>query len=106
MIVVNTENIPGKQYDVIMMVSGSTVQSKNMVSDFGQSLKTMVGGELKSYTKLMTDARNVVMERMIKEATSLGADAIVNVRFSSATVTAGAAEILVFGTAVKFKNTF
>ncbi len=103
MLIVNTETISGKELDVLRLVSGSTVQSKNFVSDFGQGLKTMVGGELKSYTNLMNEARRVVLERMIEEAHKLGADAIVNVRFSSSAVMAGAAEVMVYGTAVRFK---
>ncbi len=100
MLLVNTENL-GKEYEVLELVSGSTIQSKNAIKDIGQSFKTIVGGELKSYTKMMEEARNIATKRMIEKAESLNADAIINVRFTSSTVTVGAAEILVYGTAVK-----
>ncbi len=101
MIVVTTETIPGKNIQALSMVTGSTVQSKNFVKDFGAGMKSIVGGELGSYTKMLTEARNVAIERMIASAEAMGADAIVNVRFSSSAIMQGAAEILVSGTAVK-----
>lgn len=96
------ENIQGKQYEVIDLVSGSTIQSKNFISDFGQSLKSIIGGELKSYTDMMNKARQEATERMIKKAEALGADAIIGVRFATSAIMNQAAEILVYGTAVKF----
>lgn len=101
MIVVTTETIPGKNIQALSMVTGSTVQSKNVVKDFGAGMKSIVGGELGSYTKMLTEARNVAIDRMIASAEAMGADAIVNVRFSSSAIMQGAAEILVSGTAVK-----
>lgn len=101
MIVVTAETIPGKNIQALSMVTGSTVQSKNVVKDFGAGMKSIVGGELGSYTKMLTEARNVAIDRMIASAEAMGADAIVNVRFSSSAIMQGAAEILVSGTAVK-----
>lgn len=95
------ENIQ-KQYEVIDMVSGSTIQSKNFISDFGQSLKSIVGGELKSYTDMMNKARQEATERMIKKAEVIGADAIIGVRFATSAIMNQAAEILVYGTAIRF----
>lgn len=101
MILVNTENISGRQYNTLGLVSGSTVQSKNAFKDMGAGFKSMVGGELVSYTKMLSEARDIAIGRMISQAEAMGADAIVNVRFSSSSVAQGAAEILVSGTAVK-----
>ena len=102
MILVTTETIAGKNCATLGLVSGNTIQSKNMFSDMGQSFKTMVGGELKSYTEMMTKARALATQRMIDQAAQMGADAIVCVRYTSASVMQQAAEILAFGTAVKF----
>jgi uncharacterized protein YbjQ (UPF0145 family) len=82
MIIVTTDNFSGREYDVIGLVKGSTIQSKNALKDMGQGLKTIVGGELKSYTKMMAEARDIATKRMIDEATNLGADAIVAVRYN------------------------
>ena len=87
---------------MIGMVKGSTIQSKNIGHDIGQSFKTLVGGELKSYTDMMNAARQLATDRMVQEAQSLGADAVVNVRYASSAVMAGAAEVMAYGTAVKF----
>ncbi len=103
MIIVNTDYISGKELEMLGMVKGSTIQSKNIGHDIGQSFKTLVGGELKSYTDMMNEARALATRRMVSEAEALGADAVVNVRFASAAVMAGAAEVMAYGTAVKFK---
>ncbi len=103
MIIVNTDYITGKELEMLGMVKGSTIQSKNIGHDIGQSFKTLVGGELKSYTDMMNEARALATRRMVSEAENLGADAVVNVRFASAAVMAGAAEVMAYGTAVKFK---
>ena len=103
MIIVNTDYISGKELEMIGLVKGSTIQSKNIGHDIGQSFKTLVGGELKSYTDMMNDARQLATDRMVQEAQSLGADAVVNVRYASSAVMAGAAEVMAYGTAVKFK---
>ena len=103
MVIVNTDYISGKELEMLGMVNGSTIQSKNIGHDIGQGFKTLVGGELKSYTEMMNDARALATRRMVEEAEKLGADAVVNVRFASAAVMAGAAEVMAYGTAVRFK---
>lgn len=95
------ESLPGANYTPLGIVSGSTIRSKNFVADFGQSLKSIVGGELKSYTSMMEKARKQAIERMIEEAQQLGADAVIGVRFSTSAIVAEAAEVLVYGTAIK-----
>ena len=102
MIIVNTDFITGKEIETIGLVKGSTIQSKNIGKDLGQGFKSLVGGELKSYTKMMNEARDLATDRMIEDAQSMGADAVINVRYSSSAVMQGAAEIIVYGTAVKF----
>ncbi|MCI9411688.1 MAG: YbjQ family protein [Eubacterium sp.] len=103
MILVNTETISGKELEMLGLVKGSTIQSKNVGRDITQSFKTLVGGELKAYTDMMNEARALATKRMVAEAESLGADGIVNVRYASAAVMQGAAEVMTYGTAVKFK---
>ncbi|MBQ1471283.1 heavy metal-binding domain-containing protein [Eubacterium sp. AB3007] len=103
MVLLTTEGIPGREYEVLGMVKGNTVQSKHLGKDIGAGLKTLVGGELKGYTEMLSESREVATARMIQEAESLGANAIVAVRYSSASVMDGAAEVLVYGTAVKVK---
>lgn len=102
MILVNTDYITGKELEMLGLVKGSTIQSKHVGSDIGQSLKTLVGGELKAYNKMMENARDIATSRMVEEASKLRADAIVNIRYSSSAVMGGAAEVIVYGTAVKF----
>ena len=102
MILVNTDYITGKELTMLGLVKGSTIQSKNIGREFTQSLKTIVGGELKGYTQMMNEARDQATQRMIAEAEALGADAIVNVRYASSAVMQGAAEVMAYGTAVKF----
>ena len=102
MILVNTDYIAGKNLEMLGMVKGSTIQSKNFGKDITQSFKTLVGGELKAYTEMMNDARALATKRMAQEAEAMGADAIVNIRYSSAAVMQGAAEVMAYGTAVKF----
>ena len=84
------------------LVKGSTVQSKHIGKDIGASFKSIIGGELRSYTEMMEEARQTATERMTAEANALGADAIVNVRFTTSAITQGAAEVIAYGTAVKF----
>lgn len=102
MILVNTDYITGKTLETIALVKGSTIQSKNIGRDITQSFKTIIGGELKAYTEMMNEARDLATDRMIKEAEKLQADAIINVRYTTSSVVQGSAEILVYGTAVKF----
>ncbi|SFB29183.1 Uncharacterized conserved protein YbjQ, UPF0145 family [Acetitomaculum ruminis DSM 5522] len=102
MILVNTDYISGKNLEMLGLVKGSTIQSKNIGRDITQGLKTLVGGELVAYNDMMNEARALATKRMEKEAEALGADAIVNVRYSSSAIMQGAAEVISYGTAVKF----
>ncbi len=101
MIITNTETVPGK--DIVRfygVVSGSTVRAKHIGRDFLASLKNVVGGELSGYTELLHEAREEALTRMKHQAESLGANAVVNVRFSTSSVAPGAAELFAYGTAV------
>lgn len=100
---VTTDFITGKEIETIQMVKGSVVFSKNVVRDVFAGLKTLVGGEIAGYTEMLNDARNIATKRMVEEATRLGADAVVNLRFMTSSVMAGASEIIAYGTAVKVK---
>ncbi len=102
MIVTNIETVPGKRIvEHYGLVQGSTIRAKHLGRDFMASLKNLIGGELKGYTELLVESRQQAMERMLAQATELGANAVINVRFSTSSVTQGAAEILCYGTAVK-----
>lgn len=103
MLIYTIENIPGKEYNAIGLVKGAIVQSKHIGKDFMAGLKTIVGGEISGYTEMITEARNIATQRMIDEATALGADAVVGVRYGSSSIMDGAAEVLAYGTAVKFR---
>jgi uncharacterized protein YbjQ (UPF0145 family) len=101
MIVVNTETIPGKDITTLKgIVFGNTIRAKDVGRDIGAALKSLVGGELHSYTNLLAEARQEAVDRMVKNTEQLGANAIVNVRLTTATVAGGAAEICAYGTAV------
>lgn len=100
-IVTSTETVPGKQVTRILGIArGSTVRSRNIGRDIVAVFKHIVGGEIEEYTKLQADAREEALTRMLDDAQRLGADAVVNVRFTTSVITTGAAEILVYGTAV------
>ena len=101
MIITTTERIPGKEYEIIGIVSGNTVRAKHLGKDIMSGLKSVVGGELQEYTDMLSDARKESLNRMVNDAKGVGADAVVNVRFTTSQTTAGAAELLAFGTAVK-----
>lgn len=103
MILTTTETINGKELEMLGLVKGSTIQTVNAVRDIGAGLKTLVGGELTRYNEMMNDARALATKRMVAEAEALGADAIVAVRYSSASVMQSAAEVMAYGTAVRFK---
>ena len=105
MILVNTEYISGKELEMLTLVKGSTIQSKHLGKDIAQGFKSMVGGELKAYNEMMNDARAIATKRMVEEAEALGADAVINIRYASSAVMQSAAEVIVYGTAVKFVNT-
>lgn len=98
----NTESIPGQKYELIGIVKGSMIQSKHIGRDISNMLKSIVGGELKGYSEMINEARVMASKRMMAEADRLGADAVVNVRYTTSNVMQSAAEILVYGTAVKF----
>jgi uncharacterized protein YbjQ (UPF0145 family) len=103
MILVNTDYISGKEFEMLGLVKGSTIQSKNIGRDISQGLKTLIGGELKAYNEMMNEARAIATKRMVDEATALEADAVVNIRYASSAIMQGAAEVIAYGTAVKFK---
>lgn len=100
----SVETLIGGHYEELGIVTGSTIQSKNFVSDFGQGLKSIVGGELKSYTDMMEKARNKATNRMVEQAIQMEADAIIGVRYTTSAIMAQAAEVLVYGTAIRYKN--
>lgn len=102
MITVNTDYIEGKKLEMLGLVKGSTIQSKHIGKDIGASFKTIIGGELKAYTEMMDQARAIATDRMVADARALGADAVVNVRFATSAIMQGAAEVMAYGTAVKF----
>ncbi len=104
MILVNTDYISGKELEMLGLVKGSTIQSKNFGKDLTQAFKTLVGGELKAYNEMMNDARALATKRMVAEAEELGADAIVNIRYASSAIMQGAAEVIAYGTAVRFRQ--
>lgn len=103
MILVNTDYVAGKELEMLGLVNGSTIQSKNIGRDLGAGLKSIVGGELKAYTEMMEEARKIALQRLIENAENMGADAVVNIRYSTSAIMAGAAEVMIYGTAVKFK---
>lgn len=102
MILVNTDYISGKQLETLGLVKGSTIQTVHAGKDIGAAFKTLVGGELKAYNEMMDTARALATKRMVEEAEKLGADAIINIRYATSSVMQSAAEMMVYGTAVKF----
>jgi len=102
MLVTSVPGFPGREIkEVLGIARGNTVRARNVGRDIIAGLKNIVGGEISEYTKLIADAREEALQRMIKDATRLGADAVVNVRFTTSMLMAGSAEILAYGTAVK-----
>lgn len=99
---VNIDYIPGKEFDVLGIVKGTVVYSKNLGKDFMAGMKTLVGGEIEGYTEMLNTARQIAVKRMVEEAEQMGADAIVNMRYGSSSVMQGAAEVIAYGTAVKY----
>lgn len=99
----NIDHIPGADIEALGIVKGTVVQTKNFGRDFMAGMKTLVGGEIKSYTDMLNEARAIATKRMVDDAETLGADAVVNVRYGSAAVMQGAAEVIAYGTAVKIK---
>ena len=103
MILVNTDFITGKDFETLSIVKGSVVHSKNIGKDILSGLKTIVGGEITAYSEMMNEARAIATKRMVEEAEKLGADAVINIRYATSNIMQGAAEVIVYGTAVKFK---
>lgn len=103
MLLVNIDYVPGKEFEVLGMAKGTVVQSKNFGKDFMAGMKTLVGGEIVSYTEMLNEARQIAVKRMVDEAEEMGADAVINIRYGSSAVMQGAAEVIAYGTAVKFK---
>jgi len=103
MTLVNTDYVSGKELETLGLVKGSTIQSKNIGKDILQAFKSMVGGELRAYNDMMTEARALATKRMVEEAESLGADAVVNIRYASSAIMQNAAEVIAYGTAVKYR---
>ena len=103
MLLLNIDSVPGKEIEPLGMVKGTVVQSKNIGRDFMAGMKTLVGGEIVGYTEMLIEARQIATKRMVDEAETLGADAVINIRFGSAAVMQGAAEVIAYGTAVKLK---
>ena len=102
MILVNTDYISGKEFEMLGLVKGSTIKSKHVGKDIAEAFKTLVGGELKAYNDMMNEARALATKRMVAEAEEKGADAVINIRYSSSAIMQGAAEVIAYGTAVKF----
>lgn len=100
---VNIDYIPGRELEALGIVKGTVVQSKNFGKDFMAGMKTLVGGEISGYTEMLIEARQIATKRMVDEAEALGADAVVNVKYGSSSVMQGAAEVIAYGTAVKFR---
>ena len=103
MLLLNIEYVPGREIEALGLVKGTVVQSKNFGKDFMAGMKTIVGGEIRGYTEMLIEARQIATKRMVDEAEALGADAVVGLRYGSASVMQGAAEVIAYGTAVKFK---
>jgi uncharacterized protein YbjQ (UPF0145 family) len=103
MILVNTDFITGRELETLAIVKGSIIRAKHMGQDILAGLKTIVGGELTGYSEMIDEARAIATKRMVEEAEGLGADGVINIRYSTSAVMQGAAEVLVYGTAVKFK---
>ncbi|MAG07827.1 hypothetical protein CMI46_03365 [Candidatus Pacearchaeota archaeon] len=103
-IITNTETIPGKKVvQILGVVKGNTVRTRNIGRDIGASLKNIIGGEIKSYTDMIAQAREEAYNRMVNQAVDLKADAVINMRFMTSSILAGASELLAYGTAVKLK---
>lgn len=103
MLLVNTDYITGKEVETLGIVKGNVVQCRNVGRDFMAGIKTLVGGELKEYTEMLNQARQIAIKRMVDEAETLYADAIINIRYASSSIMQGAAEVIAYGTAVKYK---
>ena len=104
MLLLNIDHIPGKEIQALSLVKGNVVFSKSFGKDFMAGMKTLVGGEIESYTQMLTEARQIATKRMVDDAEAMGADAVIGIRYTSASVMQGAAEITAYGTAVRVKE--
>ena len=102
MLLLTIDYVPGKEIEVLGLVKGTTVRSKHLGKDFMAGMKTLVGGEVVSYTEMLNEARAIAVKRMVDEAEALSADAIIGMMYGSAAVMQGAAEVIAYGTAVRF----
>lgn len=102
--VLSIEYIPGVDYEPLGIVKGAVVQTKNVGRDFMAGVKTLVGGEIVSYTQMLNEARQIATQRMVDEAEAMNADAVIGVKYGSSQLMQGAAEIIAYGTAVKYKE--
>ncbi|MBQ8559340.1 MAG: YbjQ family protein [Tyzzerella sp.] len=102
MLLLNIDHISGREIEALGIVKGTVVQSKNFGKDFMAGMKTLVGGEITGYTEMLVEARQIATKRMVDEANALNADAIINIRYGSSAVMQSAAEVIAYGTAVKF----
>ena len=103
MLLLNIDHVPGREMEALGIVKGTVVQSKNFGKDFMAGMKTLVGGEITGYTEMLNEARQIAVKRMVDEAEGMGADAVINIRYGSSAVMQGAAEVIAYGTAVRFK---
>ena len=103
MLLLSIDHIPGKEYEPLGMVKGAIVQTKNFGKDFMAGMKTLVGGEIVAYTEMLNEARQIAVKRMVDEAEAMEADAVIGIRYGSAQLMSTAAEVIAYGTAVKFK---
>lgn len=104
MILVNTDYIEGKKFEMLGLVKGTTVRAKHLGTDIMGGLKNLVGGEITGYMEMLNEARAIATKRMAEEAEAMGADAVINIRYASSSLMQGAAEVMAYGTAVKFKE--
>lgn len=103
MMLLSIDYVPGKEIEALGMVKGAVVQTKNFGRDFMAGMKTLVGGEITAYTEMLNEARQIAVKRMVDEAEALEADAVIGIRYGSAQMMQGAAEVVAYGTAVKFR---
>ena len=102
MLILTTDNVPGKNIEALSLVSGACIMSKHIGKDIGAGLRNLVGGEMKAYVEMLNQAKDEALERLNEAAAAIGADAVVGMRFATSSIVQGGAEILAYGTAVRF----